>query len=388
MPVIDSILDTDLYKLTMQKAVVQAYAGVAVTYEFVDRDPSARFDGGFHARLRREVDAMADLALGRDEQAWLEANCPYLGPAYIGYLKGYRFDPSEVETEVVDGRLRMAIRGPWERAILWEVPLLAIVSELAFEGSPTPAEAEGFRAAQVARFREKADALAGVQFADFGTRRRRSRQVQGWCVGAMAGRPGFVGTSNVMMAMRHGTRPIGTMAHEWIMGVAALEGLRHANRHALRAWAGVYGGRLGIALTDTYGTEAFWRDFNPFLARLYDGVRQDSGDPIAFGERAILAYQALGIDPMSRWLVFSDGLDVGRVLEIADRFRARARVSFGIGTNFTNDVPGSKALNIVIKMRTCDKIPVVKLSDVPSKAIGDPEALRVARWTHFGTPLG
>jgi nicotinate phosphoribosyltransferase len=367
--------------------VVEAYAGVPATYGFVNRNPSNTFDEAFHARLRREIESMADLALTREEQAWLEANCPYLGPLYVGYLRGYRFDPSEVATAIVDGQLRMTIAGPWERTILWEVPLLALVSELSFAGKHGGEDPGRFRAEQVARFHEKADALARILFADFGTRRRRSRLVHEWCVETMHGKPGFVGTSNVWLAMRCGTRPIGTMAHEWVMGVSALEGLRHANRHSLRGWANVYGGRLGIALTDTFGTEAFWRDFDHFLARLYDGVRHDSGDPIAFGERAIAAYQALGIDPMTRWLIFSDGLDVAKSLEIADHFRGRARVSFGIGTHFTNDVPGQKALNIVIKLRTCAGIPVVKLSDEPGKAIGDPDALRVARWTHHGTPL-
>ena len=290
MAIIESILDTDLYKLTMQKAALERFAGVRATYQFVNRNPGDTFDDAFGARLRDEIELMAELALSREEQSWLETNCSYLGPAYLGYLRGFRFDPSEVETKIVNGQLEMTIAGPWERTILWEVPLLALVSELTYEGHPTAREMEEFRKQQVARFNAKADVLAGDQFADFGTRRRRSRRVQEWCVETMSRKPNFVGTSNVALAMRYGTRPIGTMAHEWIMGVSALEGLRHANRHALCAWARVYGGRLGIALTDTFGTEAFWRDFDHFLARLYDGVRHDSGDPIAFGERAIEAY--------------------------------------------------------------------------------------------------
>jgi len=190
------------------------------------------------------------------------------------------------------------------------------------------------------------------------------------------------------MALRHSkkglgeVKPIGTMAHEWIMGVSALEGLRHANRFALHKWKDVYKADLGIALTDTFGSDAFWEDFDLELAKVYDGVRHDSGDPLIFGEMAIKHYESLGIDPKSKTIVFSDGLNVDKALEIQKFFEGRIKTSYGIGTHFTNDFE-TPALSMVIKLRSIDGIPVVKLSDESGKETGDERALEIANWT-FG----
>ena len=167
------------------------------------------------------------------------------------------------------------------------------------------------------------------------------------------------------------------MAHEWISGISALEGLQHANRYAMRHWSRAYKGNLGTALADTFGSAAFWEDFDNYYARLFDSVRQDSGDPLKFGDDAIAHYKKLGINPMHKYILFSDALTVDAAIKINKYFAGRVNTSFGIGTHFTNDVPGSPALNMVIKMVSCNNIPVVKLSDVPSKAIGDRDALRV-----------
>jgi nicotinate phosphoribosyltransferase len=235
--------------------------------------------------------------------------------------------------------------------------------------------------------------LSGTKFADFGTRRRRSYEVHDLVIAGLKsakdafGNNGLVGTSNVHFAMKHGLRPIGTMAHEWIMGVSALESLRHANRYAMRNWAKVYGGSLGIALPDTFGSNAFFEDFDGHLARLFDGVRHDSGDPAVFAEKAIAHYEKLRIDPRHKVVVFTDGLTPELALKLDEHYSMRIGVSFGIGTNFTNDFPGSKPLNMVIKLARIDNIPVVKLSDEPGKAIGDADAMRVAKWTFSRTPL-
>lgn len=238
---------------------------------------------------------------------------------------------------------------------------------------------------------EKAKNLAMMhdKFTDFGTRRRRSYEIQDIVVKTFkeSGVPNFFGTSNVHLAMKYGVRAIGTFAHELVQGISALEGLRYANKFALQKWQETYQGSLGYALTDTFGTDAFFRDFNQSLARVYDGVRHDSGCPFTFADRIINHYNKLGIDPTTKLIVFSDGLNVEKALAISKHCAGRVRCSFGIGTSFTNSVENSKPLNMVIKLREVNGIQVVKLSDSPGKEIGDKDAIRVAKWTFFGTPL-
>lgn len=385
MPVLNSILDNDLYKLTQQKAILSYRQDVPVRYTFSNRRPEGMFNQAFADALLDELDAMRTLRLTSDEAGWLAEQCPFLGQDYFAYLRNYEYNPTEINFEVRDGELSLDINGPWERTILWEVPLMATISELFFRHCDTNWKHKALKVR--AELENKAIYLNRCHWADFGTRRRRSYITQDLAVSTFKGRHGFVGTSNVHLAHKHGVKPIGTMAHEWIMGISALEGLRYANRHSLKIWSDIFHGNLGIALTDTFGTEAFFGDFDMPLAKLYDGVRHDSGDPIEFGEKVILHYQSLGISPLSKTIVFSDGLNPKEAVRIHERLRNRIGVSFGIGTNFTNDYEGSKALNMVIKMWSCNDIPVVKLSDVIGKRIGDADALRVARWTFGGHGL-
>lgn len=390
MPIIRSILDTDLYKLTMQKAVLGYRQGIPVKYVFHNRRKEGKFNTDFMAALQREVVQMTDLRLQTDEADWLLTTCPWLGRDYIEYLRNYRFSTTDLDAELKDGDLNLTITGSWERTILWEVPLMALISELYFIHCDTDWKFD--EGAQRAKALDKTKAMPENRFADFGTRRRRNFDTQNIVVDVMKEDVNFAGTSNVRLAMTHGVKPIGTMAHEWIMGFSALESLRHANRYALRQWAKTYNGDLGIALPDTFGTEAFFKDFDPYLARLFDGVRHDSGDPIEFGEKVIAHYKKLRIDPRTKSVVFTDGLDVATANKIAHHFapsslETRIRVSFGIGTHFTNDYEGSKPLNMVIKLAECDGIPVVKLSDVWTKAIGERSALAVAKWTFFNKQI-
>ena len=269
--------------------------------------------------------------------------------------------------------------GAWHRAILWEVPLLAIVSEL----HGRLLDVGWNRRGQAARLREKSRTLlrAGCRFADFGTRRRRDFQAQNLAVRILRDNPGFLGTSNVHLARRYDVPAVGTMAHEWIMAHGAMGGLRHANRFALDAWARVYPNRPGTALTDTYTTAAFFADFDARLARLYDGLRQDSGSPLDFADRAIEHYRKLGVDPASKTIVFSDGLTPESAAKIREHCAGGVGCSFGIGTNLTNDFPGFPPLNIVLKLTAIDGRPAVKLTDDPGKASGPADALRAARET-------
>ncbi len=398
MPILKSILDNDLYKFTMQNAVLKYRQGVQVQYVFHNRPKiryaeighpnEIKFNKEFYDAFHKELEAMQSLTMTNYELAWFKRKCPYLDDSYFAYLRDYRYNASEVSFNIHDGELELCIDGTWERTILWEVPLMALISELYFIHcdkswyNDLKFHSLSFYSDQHSI---KIRSLEKCFWADFGTRRRRSYLHQDAVVRASKGKLGFVGTSNVDFAYKYDVKPIGTMAHEWIMGISALEGLRHANHHALKIWSDIYRGNLGIGLTDTFGTDAFLKDFDSYYARLYDGVRHDSGDPIEFGEKIISHYRKLGINPLSKMIVFSDGLDSATASKIADHFRARIRTSFGIGTNFTNDYAycGSSALNMVIKLNYCDGVPVVKLSDNISKSVGDLDAVRVAKWT-FG----
>jgi nicotinate phosphoribosyltransferase len=387
--IIQSILDNDLYSFTQQQAILRKYPNIPVTYEFTNRRKADKFSNEFLNRFKQEVKDLQGVHLKEEEYSWLRSECPYLSRMYLDYLKEFRFNPDQVSANVVDGDFKLTISAPsWEEGIMWELPLMAIISETYFSIYDTEHPFEpGMWGRQQDQFYRKGQILSGIPFIEFGTRRRRSRLHQDLAVKCLMGVDGFMGTSNVHLAMKFGVKPRGTMAHQWIMGVSALEGLQHANRHALYKWSEVYHGDLGIALTDTYGANAFWGDFDQYLAKLFDGVRHDSDDPFAFAERTIAQYKKLKINPLSKMIVFSDSLTPELARELWERFNGQIGMSFGIGTNFTNSVDGRAALNMVIKLRTCNGMPVVKLSDVPSKATGDRDAVRVAMWTFFGKAL-
>jgi nicotinate phosphoribosyltransferase len=240
---------------------------------------------------------------------------------------------------------------------------------------------------QCVQMEEKSRKLSNTTFGDFGTRRRRNYTTQDSVVACFRHNQSFVGTSNVHLAHKHNVRPLGTQAHEWYMGVSALEGLRRANYYGMKIWSDIFRGRLGTALPDTFGTDAFFEDFDHYFARLFDGVRHDSGNPFVFAGKTIDAYQKLKINPKTRTILFSDNLNCDLAVEIQKELASEIGISFGIGTHFTNDFPGSKPLNMVIKMASCNGVKVVKISDEPSKQIGDRDALRVANWTFNNTPL-
>jgi len=380
-----SILDQDLYTFTVGQAVLDHFPDVDVSYKFTDRKKLA-YNEWFLDMLNSEIQNMSKLQLILDERAFLKKTCPFLTPGYLDFLQNYRFDPSQVKATLdADNRLHIEIKGKWYQTIFWEVPLLALISECYFKVIDTNWTMEG----QARRAIDKGKKLSanGCTWADFGTRRRRSSVVQDIVVASMRHEPGFSGTSNVHYAARYNVKPIGTMSHQWIMGVSAIDGLRRANKFALSRWVETYDGSLGVALPDTFGVAAFFEDFDAKLARLYDGVRHDSGDPYVFGEKLIEHYKQMRMNPLHKTAVFTDGLTVDKAIEIKNRFESRIGVSFGIGTHFTNDFDNSPALNIVIKLLTCNGVPVVKLSDEPGKATGDADALRVAKWTFLNQPL-
>lgn len=388
---LQSILDNDLYKFTMQQAVLECFPTTKVTYRFTNRDTSMKFNEEAYKAIEEAIGALADLALTNQEYRFLQERCPFFKPMYLEYLKNFRFDPGCVMLSMKDGNLSLEIEGTWAETILFEVPLMAIISEAYFKHVDTDWTIDGQE--ELALHKGRMLTAGECTFVDFGTRRRRSFLSQWTLAKTMKSMQGFVGTSNVYIAFKLDLKPIGTMAHEWVMGVSALRGLRHANHNALHLWVKVYDADLGIALTDTYGTEAFFEDFDLKLSKTFDGVRHDSGDPYTFTDKVIAHYRSQGIDPSTKTIVFSDGLDCALAMHLRDYCNSLGiRRSFGIGTHFTNDFRNSdgeksKPLNMVIKLRTCDGIEVVKLSDDVGKATGDRDAVRVAKWTFLGTPL-
>lgn len=380
-----SLLDNDFYKITMQNAVIKRFPYAHARYAFINRGEHA-FPEGFGEALRGEVDRMVALCLTEEEKRYLETTCPYLDPTYLDFLAGFRYDPREVTIEQQGGELSVVIEGPWYRTILWEVPLMALISELWYRLRGV-AVSEEDEALIEQRTREKIELYRqhGLKIAEFGTRRRFSFAVHDRVVEALRhyGGEAFSGTSNVLLAMRHGVKPIGTHAHEWFMFHGARFGFKMANSLALEHWVDVYRGDLGIALTDTFTTRAFFESFDKKFAKLFDGVRHDSGDPIEFADATIAHYRRLGIDPLSKTIIFSDALTPEKVERIRAFCQGRIGMAFGIGTNFTNDI-GVAPMNMVIKMVEARPegqgwLPVVKLSDVPTKNTGDPEMIALAK---------
>ncbi len=384
-PILTSILDNDLYKFTMQQAVLELYPDVMVSYRFKNRGEQ-RFNVRFLELLKEQINYMSQLALTHLEYSYIKGEIPFFKPLYCEYLNNYRYDPNQVETYLCDQDLVVNIRGTWGSTMLWEVPLMAMISELYFKVMDTDwsGDIEVVMANQTILADKKRSRLANAQcyYADFGTRRRRSYAIQENFVRvqAMANDPHFVGTSNVHFAMKFGVKPIGTFAHEWVQGMQSLESLNHCNYFAMHNWIRVYNADLGIALTDTIGTPSFFKNFNKRLSRDFDGVRHDSGCPLAFADNVIKHYKRMGIDPMSKTIIFSDGLNVSKAVEIAEYCRGRIKFSFGIGTHFTNDFEGSPSLNMVIKLWDVDGFPVVKLSDIEGKENGDERAVDNMKW--------
>ena len=377
--IVQSLLDTDFYKLTMMQAVLHHYPNAEVEWAF--RSRSGEDLTPFIDEIRQQIKALADLQMTPDELAFLE-RIPYMQPDFIRFLGLFRFDLRYLRVDIEDGELVMHLRGPWLHVILFEVPLLAIVSEVrnrARYPNVTLEQASERLDEKLMGLRSQASAeeLASFTLAEFGTRRRFSYAVQAMVVErlqhAFPGR--FAGTSNVHLARVQQVKPMGTMAHEWIMAHQQLgPRLIDSQVAALDCWVREYRGALGIALTDCITMDAFLRDFDLYFAKLFDGLRHDSGDPLIWAEKAIAHYERLGIDPRTRQLIFSDGLNLAKALEIHRALAGRTQASFGIGTGLTCDIPGVEPTNMVIKMTACNGQPVAKLSDSPGKTMCRDEA--------------
>jgi nicotinate phosphoribosyltransferase len=378
-----SILDNDFYKFTMQHAVIKLFPKAEVRYEFINRG-NHQFPPHFADLLREAVDAMIHLKLTVAEKKFLSENCPYLDPTYLDFLQGYTYDPDEVTIEQQGSELKVTIEGCWYRTILWEVPVMALISELFYLSQNSTRIADG-EVKRIAKSKIESYNSLGVVILEFGTRRRHSYKVQKLVIETLGafGTSAFLGTSNVHLSMLQNRKPSGTHAHEWFMYHASEYGFKLANAISLENWAKIYQGDLGIALTDTYTTEVFFKQFNKKFSKLFDGVRHDSGDPIEFAKKTIEHYVKMGIEPQSKIIVFSDSLNLEKVKVIADFCRGKIKMSFGIGTNLSNDV-GLPPLNMVIKLKEAKFTNnswegVVKLSDEKNKHTGTPTMIALAK---------
>jgi len=300
---------------------------------------------------------------------------------FVDFLGLFRLNDKYVTvTALPSGEIDVLIKGPWLHTILFEIPVLAIINEVYFRKTQKlPDLLEGSRRLDSKMELLKADGLSALKIADYGTRRRFSRAWHEEVLRKLSANLGagksaqFAGTSNVLFAMKLGLTPLGTMAHEYLQACQALgPRLRDSQVFGFESWAREYRGDLGIALSDVYGIEAFLRDFDMYFCKLFDGARHDSGDPGAWGERVIEHYRLNRVDPLTKTLIFSDGLTVPKTIELYRQFHGRCQLAFGIGTNLTNDL-GYEPLQIVIKMVRCNGQPVAKLSDTPSKNMCDDE---------------
>ena len=393
MAIIQSVLDTDLYKFTTSYAYSKLYPRAYGQFRFIDRGKTT-YPQGFAEELKKELQEMSKLALTKDEASFLSRELPYLPPTYIDFVRGFRFDPEEVKVEQdAEGHLSIIAEGLLYRVTLWETPILALVSELYYKMLGAQPDMEYTERTIISKARKLAE--HGITFSMFGMRRRFSAAIEDRVTELLKEHAaGYLfGTSNVYYAYKHGLRVSGTHPHEWIQFHGAMFGYKMANYMAMEDWINVYDGDLGTILTDTYTTDVFMRNFSKKHAMLFTSLRHDSGDPLQFTEKVIARYRELRVDPTIKYIIFSDGLDPERAIEIANYCKGRIGASFGIGTNFSNDVGnGVRPMNIVMKLWKCKMTekerwhPCVKLSDVDGKHTGEPEEIELAQRT-LGLPV-
>ncbi|HET8596755.1 MAG TPA: nicotinate phosphoribosyltransferase [Castellaniella sp.] len=374
-PIVVSLLDTDLYKFTMWQAMLHRHPAAQAEYRFISRTRPEHSLAALAPEIEAQIDHLCSLRFTQDELDYL-GRLRYIKSDFVDFLSLFHFQRRFIEIGTDGDELSIVARGPQVHVMGFEIFVLAIVNELYFRRYQTPGVlAEGRRRLQtkidlLQAFSQEPPRRFPLQISDFGLRRRFSRAWQAEVVERLrAAVPGIItGTSNVALARAQGLVPVGTMAHEYLQSYQAFGKvrLRDFQRSALEDWVQEYRGDLGIALTDVVGMDAFLADFDLYFAKLFDGLRHDSGDPIEWGEKALAHYRSLRIDPASKRFVFSDALDLPRTLEIYRHFADQVQLAFGIGTNLTNDL-GPTPLNIVMKLFECNGMPTAKLADSPGK---------------------
>lgn len=372
--IIESLLDQDLYTFTVGQVALRQFSNVNVEYEFKCRN-EAKWTHEIVSEILQEVDNFCQLRFTKEELDYLRT-IRFLKKDYLDFLELYQPNRKHISIELND-TLEIKVSGPWYLTVFFEVPILAIVNEVYFRHQGSVRTSRNWSNGMDNLENKKI--VANIQkfpFADFGTRRRIASHWQETVIQELKGLPNFIGTSNVMFARKYRIKPIGTMSHQLIMVGQGREDvpLRNSQKAMLQAWVDEYRGDLGIALSDTVGIDAFLEDFDLYFAKLYDGLRHDSGDPIEWARKVIAHYEKLGIDPKTKKLVFSDGLDFLTATQIYTSFKDSAQISFGIGTNLTNDFDDVTPLQIVMKLTKVNDRPVAKISDSSGKGMCKDEA--------------
>lgn len=379
-PVIGSLLETDLYKFTMWQTMLHRHPQTQAEYSFVCRNRSAYPLTDLLPQVNEQLDHLCTLGFAADELAYLRG-LRFIKSDFVDFLRIFRFQREFITASAEGETLRIVARGPQVHVMAFEIYVLAIVNELYFrrfdatEALRTGRDKLAAKIDALRRFGEEPPRRHPFEFFDFGVRRRYSGAWQREVVATLKREVPqfFKGTSNVLLAKELGLVPIGTMAHEYLQMYQALGvRLRDFQKAALEDWVQEYRGDLGVALTDVVGMDAFLADFDLYFAKLFDGLRHDSGDPVWWGEKALAHYGKLRIDAHTKRLVFSDGLDMERAFMLYRHFADRTQLGFGIGTHLSNDV-GLVPLNIVMKLTRCNDQPVAKLSDSPGKTLCDDE---------------
>lgn len=374
--IIESMLDTDYYTFTMMQGVLHQHPDTDVEYDFIVRSKESLVP--YIKDIRDEVERLCSMSMREDELRFLSdpKTREYLAPDFIRFLGLFKFNLRYVQIKAEDGQLKIKVRGPWLHTIMFEQPLLALISEIRNRHVYPFANLEGVREKLYRKFdwleKNATEAeLKELRVTDFGTRRRLSSKSHRVILDIMRKDfPGqFLGTSNVHLGRELDLPVIGTMAHQWLMAYQQFGRLRESQSQALEGWIKEYRGRLGVALTDCINSDFFLSEFDLYFAKLFDGLRHDSGDPLEWAYKCISHYKKLGIDPMTKKLVFSDGLRFSKALEISRSLSGRIKYSFGIGTNLTCDVDGMLPLSIVMKLVSVNGQPVIKFSDDPVKLV-------------------
>ena len=388
--IINHFTDDDLYKFTMCCAVIDNFPRAQVKYAFIDRDNTV-YPEGFAKEVEHQIVLLENVRITEEEIDFMIKKCPYIPLWFYNYLRGFRYDRKSAHvSQDNEGHLHIEFEGYWSDTILLEVKVLAIVSELYNEMTGAINSFDHAASHEAAYGKARRLIEAGCKFSEFGTRRRASFAAQEAVVAAMkqcdseiSGPGHFVGTSNVYLAMKYDLIPIGTMAHELICAIAGMFGPQMANHLAMKTWATTYRGALGTFLYDTYGWNIFSLNFSEDYANMFKGLRVDSGDNYHELDRIVSKYRSLGIDPASKQVVFSNALNTDTAIEIQRYAEGKCQPSFGIGTHFTNDIPGIRPLNIVIKL-TAVRITeswsfyndTCKLSEDNGKHTGKPEVIK------------
>ena len=383
-PIIVSLLDTDLYKFNMNQVMFHKHTNLNGVYMFKCRNKDVVFTQEMVDEINAQIDHLCTLTFTDEELDYL-ASLRFIKPDYVEFLRLWRplrryvkcfkadeyyLNDDEDRANVASNGMVLMVEGPLFSAMQFEIYLLEIVNEVYFRMQYDYLDLLNSAKAKLADKIDKLNNDYTFKFAEFGCRRRLSREWQDYVLKNLLTTGMCVGTSNVYLAMKYGVKPIGTYAHEYVQMYQGVKGvtLAYTNKMAMDEWFEEYQGDNGTALTDTLGTDLFLMDFTKLQAMCYTGVRHDSGDPFAWGEKIIAKYEEYGIDPKTKTLLFSDGLDFDKAQEIYDYFKDRINVSFGIGTYLTNDTAVG-ALNIVIKLQYVNGHPVAKLSDNPAKTM-------------------